>query len=405
MKAELRTPVLELEAPEVGVHEHALVMEVRDQKVEAPVAVDVLGVGGHGARRAPGRAERHPRLGSHVAEADPVEVLEEEVGRRVVRLVHVDPAVVVEVRGDHPHPFSDGSCDPRAPADVGEGAVTVVAVEDARLSLELRDPAHRVIVDHVARKALLVVGVELQVVRDEEVEPAVTVVVEERGAASPLAVVDSGPRGHVGERAVTVVVVEDARAVGRDVEIAVAVVVVVAHRQAHATTHPADAGLLRHVGEGSVAVIPVEGVGDGTAALALRRGRVGDEVDVEPAVAVVVDEPSAAPHGLDHVPAAKGELPDPPAQARRFRHVDELRVGFDAGVLPGREACADRGRGQNDECDGGDPGLTAHRGSRSCLVIVPPARRIGRGPDIRGTHRAAAGGASRAQRKPTRPSW
>ena len=46
------------------------------------------------------------------------------------------------------------------------------------------------------------------VARDEQIEPAVVVVVEEAGAGAPAACRDAGALRHVGERAVAIVAIE-----------------------------------------------------------------------------------------------------------------------------------------------------------------------------------------------------
>ena len=74
-----------------------------------------------------------------------------------------------------------------------------------------------------------------QVVADEQVEPAVAVVVDERRRHAPAAaIVRAGLLRDVGERAVAVVAEQLAAAEAREVEVDAAVVVEVAGRDAHA---------------------------------------------------------------------------------------------------------------------------------------------------------------------------
>ena len=90
---------------------------------------------------------------------------------------------------------------------------------------------------------------EVEIVGDEEIEIAVAIVVDERGARAPPGVADAGGLGDVGERAVAVVAVQRLRAERGHEEIEVAVVVVVADRRAHAIGAGADAGGVSNVGE------------------------------------------------------------------------------------------------------------------------------------------------------------
>ena len=73
---------------------------------------------------------------------------------------------------------------------------------------------------------------EIHEVADEQVEPAIVVVVEPDSAGSPSGSGDAGLLGHIGESAVAVVVIENAATVLRDVEVGKAVAVVVADRNA-----------------------------------------------------------------------------------------------------------------------------------------------------------------------------
>ncbi len=112
-------------------------VEVRDQQVEPAVAVDVFRVGGHRPGHPPGGIERHLGLEADLAEAPVARVPEEEVRRRVVRLEHVDPAVVVEIGGDDGHALPDQARDAGRRARVLERPVALVAEEDARLPTNL----------------------------------------------------------------------------------------------------------------------------------------------------------------------------------------------------------------------------------------------------------------------------
>ena len=132
--------------------------------------------------------------------------------------------------------------------------------------------------------------VEVNEPRDEEVEPAVVVVVEPDGAGGPSWSRDPRLLGHIGERAVAVVAVQNAAPVLRDVKIGKTIAVIVAHGCTHAIAATGDAGLFGHVRECAVAVIAVKGV-------AQRLGRskyvalaAVHQVDVHPAVVVIVEE-------------------------------------------------------------------------------------------------------------------
>ena len=106
----------------------------------------------------------------------------------------------------------------------------------------------------------------------------------------------------VGEGPVPPAPQEHVGAVVGEVEIGVAVVVVVGGGHAHPVAPVARAGLATDLAEGAVPEIAVELVG--LRGLGAVEGVAVDGVDVEAAVAVVVEEGAPRPHGLDEVLAA-----------------------------------------------------------------------------------------------------
>ena len=130
--------------------------------------------------------------------------------------------------------------------------------------------------------------------RDEEIEAAVAVVVAPGGAGGPVAERDAGFLGDVGEGAVVVVVVEAVLAEVADVDVGPAVVVVVADGHAEAPAVVGHAGFCGDVGEGAVVVV-VEERGVRRRGFAGQRveGGAVDEIDVEPAIVVVIEQRDA----------------------------------------------------------------------------------------------------------------
>ena len=184
-------------------------------------------------------------------------------------------------------------------------------------------------------------GIPDDVVGDEEVEPPVAVEVDEGGGDRPqravlrVAAREAGGLGDVLEGAVAVVAEERVAAQAGDEEVGVAVVVVVAGGDAEVVAPPGHARRLGHVGEGAVARCCGRGGSSMRGPSSPRRAmrRAVHDVDVEPAVVVVVEEG----HARDH----------------RLRLVLARRA---AGV--GHEAHAARG-GDLLEHDGVDPGGSA----------------------------------------------
>ena len=189
------------------------------------------------------------------------------------------------------HALADVGADAGRDRDVGEGAVAIVAEERVRQALVAVGVAVVGGLGSVADR--LGRGVPDAVVRDEEVEPAVLVVVEEGRPHGPQRAVlgiarrEAGLRRHVLERPVPAVAVEDVRPQAGHEEVGVPVVVVVGGGDAVLVALAGDPGSLRHVLEREVAAVPEEPVVELRVRLveARHRGAVHD-VDVEPAVAV-----------------------------------------------------------------------------------------------------------------------
>jgi hypothetical protein len=128
-----------------------------------------------------------------------------------------------------------------------------------------------------------------------------------------------------------VIAVESVLAIIGDEDIGPAIVVEVADRHAKSPAVIGHAGLLRHVGKCPVVIVVKErGVGRGFLAIEGVECGAVDQIDVEPAVVVVIDQSHAGAVRFKD----KGLLwpthhMAPPAQARRFGHIlKDHRPGF-----------------------------------------------------------------------------
>ena len=93
------------EVPEEG---RRLAVEVGHDQVEPAVAVEVAAGHPHPRLVAAFGVGRHARDQPDLLEPEAAEVAEQEVRRAVVGHEEVDPAVVVEVGGEHPEPPAIG---------------------------------------------------------------------------------------------------------------------------------------------------------------------------------------------------------------------------------------------------------------------------------------------------------
>ena len=329
----------------VAVEAGGLAVEVGDHEVEEAVVVVVAEVGPHAGLRAAVAAVAHPRQQGHVGEGAVAVVAVEEVGGLVVGHEDVHVAVAVVVGGGEAHPLARGIEDPGRGGDVGKGAVTGIAVEDVGRPGEILRAGigpqvrRRVLArsGEEVRRQVPAAGVEgvLHVVGHVEVEETVVVVIEEGAARAPRRVAHPGPGGEVGEGPVPPAAQEDVRSVVGDVEVGVAVVVVVRRGDADAVAPVVGAGLAADLAEGAVPQVAVELVG--LRGLGAVEGVAVDGVDVEAAVAVVVEEGAARPHGLDEVLAAGAAVGVVEADAGLIGDVDEGGLAFGGGGGGGQE--------------------------------------------------------------------
>src|ERR1043166_1632816 len=158
---------------------------------------------------------------------------------------------------------------------------------------------------------------------DEKIEPAVVIEVEPDRARGPVPLKDFGAQASlfadIGERAVAVVVIKNRVAVGGHEDIGEAVVVIVGDRYAHAESAAGYARGFGHVGERAVAIVLVERVANRLFRLEEIAWPAIDQVDVHPTVVVVVQECAAGAHRLRQVMLGRCGVVVDPANPARFR--------------------------------------------------------------------------------------
>src|ERR1700683_3553363 len=237
---------------------------------------------------------------------------EEKIRYGVVADEQIHPAVVVDVRGDDSPCFSERGGDAGFFADVGESAVAIVVEQIAGLgSIDIWFAVPAFAGEGVAAEFIFG-SVEIHEAADEQIEAAVIVVIKPDGAAAPAGSGDAGFGGDVAESAVAVIAIEDAVRVLRDVEVGETVGIVIADSDAHAVGVAGDSGFFGYVGESAVAIIAIECVAQGLRRTVEIAGPAVDEVDVHPAVVVVIEEAAAGADGFRQIPfgrAAVGVCP------------------------------------------------------------------------------------------------
>src|SRR5208337_4220668 len=243
----------------------------------------------------------------------------------VVGHKQVGPAIVIVVAGKSRKVDTVRVVDLGGLGDVGERPVAVVVVEiigaapvDGRPATAQHAPTDVAVA--------LAGGKKITVPAHVEVQPSVVVVVEEGRSG-----VKSGPefRGaharlvrHVGEGAVTVIVIKDVFSVLCDVQVGESIVVIVSPDAAQAVSGAGDARLLRDVGERPITIVVEEGVAGGESAIVQIAS--ADDIEVHVAVAIIVRRTNSGTGLLQDGGGAVAALEMDKVNSGRLGNVREL---------------------------------------------------------------------------------
>ena len=144
------------------------------------------------------------------------------------------------------------------------------------------------------------IGIELHVSRNKQIEPPVVVVVTPGRARGPASERDAVLLRYVGKCSVVVVVIEPVAAIVSHVDVGPSVIVVIAHRRAESPTLVADAGLVGDIGKSSISIVVKEhGARSCFLTFEGRESGTVQKIDVKPAIVIVVEQSDARTRSLD----------------------------------------------------------------------------------------------------------
>jgi hypothetical protein len=145
------------------------------------------------------------------------------------------------------------------------------------------------------------VRIEIDVIGHKQVEFAVAIVVNPGTAGPPMGSIpaDTGLPGDVGEGSITVVVVKHILTPIGDKRVLKPVVVIVAHANTGRPTGTEQAGFCGHIGQGAISIVLVQPV-RGAWRSGLEAWPAEDE-DVEPAVIIVIEQGASTAHRFHDV--------------------------------------------------------------------------------------------------------
>src|SRR5450755_1413083 len=256
-----------LPIPSIAARRIARKMRLKDIKV--PVKVVIPYPDTHPSLLHSVIAESDTAHDAFFAESAVVIVHEEQAGSGITSDEDVRPTIFIEVRRNHGHAIAfAGGGNARLLGHVRERAIPVVVVEDVLASRQSAGAT-------VHRDALPVAGgvlaghrsvlqIEADVVRDEQIEMAVSIIVQECAPGTPTRRTifpKAGLLGHLGERAIAIVAVEAVLSEVGDEDIVETVVVIVGDANGVRPANGPQAGFIGHVGERAVTVVLIEPVG------------------------------------------------------------------------------------------------------------------------------------------------
>src|ERR1700736_6242326 len=141
----------------------------------------------------------------------------------------------------------------------------------------------------------------MHVAGDEEIEEAVAVEVAPGWSGGPAAESNTGFFGDIGEGAVVIIVIQAIFAEVGDVDVRPSIVVVVGDGNAEAPALVGDAGFRCDIGESTVMIVVEEsGVRRGLGAFHGSDSRAVEEVDVEPAIVVVIEKSDSGTGSVEY---------------------------------------------------------------------------------------------------------
>ena len=154
---------------------------------------------------------------------------------------------------------------------------------------------------------IAILGIELHVPADEQIDASVAVVIEPGRTDRPAIDVDPGLGRHIRKRTVALVAVQDRAPVAGHEKVDEAVIVKVGCNRRHAIDVRRHAGLVGHVREFAVAVIAIQMVVGRILRLLLQGKRMyasferlaTGHIEVEQAIVVVVEPDAASARALE----------------------------------------------------------------------------------------------------------
>ena len=143
--------------------------------------------------------------------------------------------------------------------------------------------------------------IEIDVIRHDQIDKTVAIVIAKSGAQLTIGLPHSGLGRDIGKGAVTIVPIKNIPAKAGDIKVGPAIIIKISDGAAHRETGMANARFFGDVGKSPIVIVVIKRAARlFTVPGHLHRRRIG-EVNIQPAIAIVVEQNHPATHRFHDV--------------------------------------------------------------------------------------------------------
>ena len=249
----------------IAIENVGVVGEVRLEQVQIAVEIVIANSDSHARLLESVLAQGDAPFQALLLKRPVTEIAKQQARSSVAGQIEIHPSVAVKIRGNRGHAIPGiGSVDPSARGDILERTVAAIAVQTVTA---LRKPARAAIHRHALPRAVRPrslswcrFGIEVEIIRYEQVQQTVAVVVQERGTSSPadFRLRQSGLLRDIYKGTVPAIPIEHVAPPERDVHVLISVVVVIAYSRTGRPAHPSQSRFGSRLLEPSVSEVSMQ---------------------------------------------------------------------------------------------------------------------------------------------------
>ena len=277
-------------------------------------------------------AHRSSRLQSNILKFPIPQILVQEIWRRIVRHINVRPPRIIKIRKDHAQSvISRRIAHSRAPRHFRKRPIAIVVKQRIARALQSARPALHIqsAVFAIRRfsKSGQIVQMKIHVIRHHQIQKSVAIVVAKRRARAPSSIRNARLFRHIRERSIAIVPVQNISAEASHVNVRPSIIFVIADGSAHRKTRRGNSRFVRHVRKCSVVIVVIERPSRLFAPDRHVNRRRIRKINIQPSVAIVIQQQHAAAHRFHNVFALRRRSVRE-FNSSSFRHINQLRNTF-----------------------------------------------------------------------------